>query len=176
MVTTTSDNSAGLVPTPTLGGARRVGGFATQTEALEFAAQGPTGFNFHGARGRRVRAATYADIATAAMARGRKLAGLGLPRNSRIGLLAEANFDFVTLFFACHYAGLLPVPLPSAVRLGGESAWEQQLARLLSGCGASAAFASEVNLGVIQHAAQGAGVPISGTPAFVDALDKDAPL
>ncbi len=176
MVTTSSDSTAAASVTPTAGGARRVGGFSTLLEALEFAAEGPTGFNFHDARGRLVRAATYADIAEAAQARGRKLAGLGLPRNARVGLLAEANFDFITLFFACHYAGLLPVPLPSAIRLGGESAWEQQLARLLTGCEASAAFASEANLGVIQKAAADAGVPVSGAPDFVDALDREGPL
>ena len=44
----------------------------------------------------------------------------------------------------------LPVPLPSAIRLGGESAWEAQLARLLNACGASAAFASETNRAVIE--------------------------
>jgi fatty-acyl-CoA synthase len=176
MVKTTSDIAAGGAPTPTDGGARRVGGFTTQVAALEFAARGATGFNFHDARGRLERAAPYSEIAAAAVARGRKLAGLGLERKARIGLLAEANFDFVTLFFACHYAGLLPVPLPSAVRLGGESAWEQQLARLLAGCGASAAFSSATNYSVIQQAAGHAGVPISGTPDFVDALDRDGPL
>jgi fatty-acyl-CoA synthase len=176
MVTTTSDITAAGTATPTTGGARRVGGFATQVESLEFAARGATGFNFHDARGRLERAAPYSDIAATAMERGRKLAGLGLPRNARIGLLAEANFDFVTLFFACHYAGLLPVPLPSAVRLGGENAWEQQLARLLAGCGASAAFSSAANFPVIRQAAIDAGVRISGTPDFVDGLDRDGPL
>lgn len=176
MVRTSSDIAAAGAPTPTHGGARRVGGFSTQIEALEFAAQGATGFNFHDARGRLERAATYSEIAATAVARGRKLAGLGLERNARIGLLAEANFDFVTLFFACHYAGLLPVPLPSAVRLGGESAWEQQLARLLVGCGASAAFSSAVNYPVIRQAAADAGVRISGTPDFVDSLDRIGPL
>ncbi len=176
MVTTTSDKPADIAPTPTAGGARRVGGFTTLVSALEFAAEGPTGFNFHDARGRLERAATYSDIAAAAVARGRKLAGLGLERNARIGLLAEANFDFVTLFFGCHYAGLLPVPLPSAIRLGGESAWEQQLARLLAGCGASAAFSSAANFSVIEQAAKAANVRFAGTPEWLDGQGAEGAL
>ena len=46
-------------------------------------------------------------------------------------LVAETCPDFVRYFFACQFAGLVPVPVPAAVHLGGREAYIQQLRKLI---------------------------------------------
>ena len=38
--------------------------------------------------------------------------------------------EFVTLFYACQYAGVIPAPLPLPVTLGGRGSYERQLQRM----------------------------------------------
>ena len=55
------------------------GGFATLTEALDRAAQGPTGLNLYGLRGELIEALPYATLRERARAMAGRLAGLRLP-------------------------------------------------------------------------------------------------
>lgn len=92
--------------------------FPTLADALDHAARGETGFNFYDGRLRLQAVLPYAELACRASTLARHLAGLGLPRGARVALIAEIGPDFPVLFFACQYAGLTPVPLPSSIPLG----------------------------------------------------------
>jgi len=110
----------------------RVEGFATLPEGLDYAARGETGFNFHGGRGALERVLPYAELADAAKALAPRLfAAAGRERGERVALLAETSADFVIAFFACQYAGLVPVPLPLPMGIGGGDAWVERLRALI---------------------------------------------
>ena len=54
----------------------------------------------------------------------------------RVALVADTDPDFMRFFFACQYAGLIPVPVPAALQLGGSDAYVRQLRLLLQRTGA----------------------------------------
>ncbi|MBJ7413675.1 MAG: AMP-binding protein, partial [Phenylobacterium sp.] len=87
-------------------------GFATLTEALDFAAQGPTGINLYGLRGELIEAIPYATLRDRARAMAARFLAAGLKPSDHIGLVAETDVDFVVAFFACQYARVTPAPLP----------------------------------------------------------------
>lgn len=158
-------------PTPTDNTlALRFADFDTLTDALDYAAQGVTGSNFYNARGELTLALTYADLRRDALELARRLAGLGLPRQARVALVAETDPDFVRLFFACQYAGLVPVPLPAAVHLGGRDAYVRQLRTMLVGCQASVAVAPPDFAPMLHAAADDADLAFCGTPDEFRAL------
>ena len=103
--------------------------FATLTDGLDYAASGETGFNFFNARAQLETVLTYSELRDNAIAIAKGLVGYA-ERNSRIGIIATTSPEFITLFFACQYAGLVPAPLPLPVTLGGRSAYERQLQRM----------------------------------------------
>jgi len=105
--------------------------FTTLAEALNYAAGGRTGLNFHDARGRLTTALPYAELRRRALATARRLLGLGLRRGDRVAVLAETGPTFPEVFFACQYAGLVPVALPVSLHLGGREAFVEQLGTLL---------------------------------------------
>ena len=75
------------------------------------------------------------------------------------------------MFFACQYAGLVPVPLPAAVHLGGKSAFVEHLRALLQDCRASAAYASSDFVSFLDEAVKGLDLKVSGTLEAFDALE-----
>lgn len=144
--------------------------FPTLCDALDYAARGETGVNFYNARGELYSSTTYADLRRQALLLARKLSGLGIERGGRIGLVAETSPHFVRFFWACHYAGLVPVPLPAAVHIGGHAAYVTQLRQLLRNCGASAAMAPGEWLEFLQEAADGLDLGLVGGPEAFDTL------
>jgi fatty-acyl-CoA synthase len=56
-----------------------------------------------------------------------RLSGFGLPRGSRVAIIADTSPEFVELFFACRYAGLVPFAMPVPVNLGSHAIYVQQL-------------------------------------------------
>ncbi|HEX6217891.1 MAG TPA: fatty acyl-AMP ligase, partial [Sphingomicrobium sp.] len=92
--TTTAD----LAPdgaTPTLDDLpRRTADFATLGQALDYAATGRRGMNFHDARGTLVRAYTYAELREDALANARRFMALGLKPGDRLALVAETGPEF----------------------------------------------------------------------------------
>ena len=70
-----------------------------------------------------------------------RLAGSGLERGDRVAIVAETSPDFVTMFFACQYAGLVPVPLPLCINIGGHDAYVERLRGMLAAAGARLAVA-----------------------------------
>lgn len=143
----------------------RLGGFATLTEALDFAAQGPTGVNLYGLRGELIEAIPYAELRTRAQAMAGRLLAAGLEPGDRVGLVAETDADFVTAFFACQYARLTPAPLPLPAPLGGRDAYVEQIGRMLTSAKAAAVFGPESLLPWLQEAAATAGARLAATVA-----------
>jgi len=117
--------------------------FETLSEALAYAAKGESGFNFYDARGRLDAVLPYAELAEGAHCVAARLHALGLPRGARVTMLAETTPAFAEQFFGCQLAGLVPVPLPVSVNLGGREAYQGYLERLIRHCGARAFLFSE---------------------------------
>lgn len=163
--------------TPTENSIRLRGDFRTLVEALDYAAQGETGLNFYSSRAELTAALPYALLRREALSLARKLRGLGLPRGERMALVAETDIDFVRFFFACQYAGWVPVPLPAAVHLGGRKSIVQNLRKFIASCGARAAVSSGTFFPFLSEAVIGLDVKHAGEPAFFDALpETDRPL
>ncbi len=147
----------------------RVEGFRTLIEGLDYAARGETGFGFHDGRGRLVAVLTYGELAERARDLAPRLLGLGLARGDRVALVATTDPDFITLFFACQHAGLVPVPLPLPVNLGGREAYVARLAAMMRAAGARLAVAGTDFQPMLAEAAVQAGVPAALVPAEVAA-------
>jgi fatty-acyl-CoA synthase len=127
--------SADLAPagaTPTLDAHdRRIADFATLGDALDYAAKGRRGMNFHDARGQLVRAYPYAELREDALANAQRFVALGLKPGDRVALIAETGAEFAACFFGAVYAGLWPVPLPLPTSFGGREAYVEQLRVML---------------------------------------------
>ncbi|MFL6722942.1 MAG: fatty acyl-AMP ligase [Sphingomicrobium sp.] len=106
--------------------------FATLGEALDYAARGNRGMNFHDARGTLVRAYPYAELREDALAHARRFMAMGLNKGDRLALVAETGPEFAACFFGAIYAGLWPVPLPLPTSFGGREAYVDQLVVMLS--------------------------------------------
>lgn len=145
--------------------------FSTLCEALDYAAGGDTGVNFYNARGDLRATSTYAELRTEAVALARRLVGLGLQKGDRVALVAETSPHFVRFFWACQYAGLVPVPLPATMHIGGHAGYVAQLRKLIVNCGASAAMAPEEWMSFLEEATEGADLRLCGTPADFDQLE-----
>jgi fatty-acyl-CoA synthase len=152
----------------------RVGAFETIWEGLDYAARGETGCNFFSSRGAPGRSLTYADIRSEAIDLALRLSSLKLPRGSRFAIVAETTPHFLTFFHACQYVGLIPVPLPLSINLGGHEAHVARLRSMLSAARPAAAVASEDLLPSLIEATAGLGVELAGTPDDFRALPAAA--
>jgi fatty-acyl-CoA synthase len=106
---------------------RRLADFGTIGEALDYAAQGRRGLNFHDARGTLTRTYTYAELRDDAILVARRFIALGIKPEDRIALVAETGPEFAAAFFGAVYAGAWPVPLPLPTSFGGRDAYVDQL-------------------------------------------------
>ena len=119
--------------TPTLDAhLRRISDFATLQDALDYAAQGHRGMNFHDARGTLVQAYPYSELRRDALLAARRFVALGLVKGDRLALVAETGPEFAACFFGAVYAGLWPVPLPLPTSFGGREAYVEQLKVMLT--------------------------------------------
>ncbi|WP_221792491.1 fatty acyl-AMP ligase [Aquisediminimonas sediminicola] len=107
--------------------ARRFADFGTLGEALDYAATGLRGLNFHDARGSLVRPYRFAEMRVDALAQAARLIADGVKPGDRIALIAETGPDFAALFFGVIYAGAWPVPLPLPTSFGGKESYIDQL-------------------------------------------------
>ena len=151
----------------------RTGGFATLVETLEYAAQGDTGFNFYSGKGQLQDVLTYTLLEKKAQAVAGRLLALGLERGARVALIADTDPDFIIFFFACQYAGMVPVPLPAPNSLGGRLAYEALLKRLMESCRAGVAIAPKGFFKYLLEAAKGLALRFVGTPDMFAALPED---
>jgi fatty-acyl-CoA synthase len=137
---------------------RRLSDFATLTEALDYAARGARGFNFHDPRGALARAYPYAELRHDALAHAHRLIGRGISPGDRIALIAETGPDFAALFFGAVYAGAWPVPLPLPTSFGGASAYVDQLKVQLESCDPVMLIFPDELASMAEEAARQAGV------------------
>lgn len=107
---------------------RRFSDFATFGEALDYAAKGNRGLNFHDPRGNLQRVYPYAQLREDALAMARRLIARGIKPGDRIALIAETGPEFAALFCGTIYAGAWPVPLPLPTSFGGKANYIEQLA------------------------------------------------
>ena len=138
MLQTNSTDRADLAPpgaTPTTDSlSRRIADFDTLAQALDYAAQGRKGLNFHDARGSLVRAYPYSELREDSLANARRFVSLGIKPGDRIALIAETGAEFAAAFFGAVYAGAWPVPLPLPTSFGGRQAYVDQLKVQLKSC------------------------------------------
>lgn len=134
-VATSGPVAGNLVGTPTADTlARRFADFETLGAALDYAATGARGLNFHDARGTLSRAYPFAELRDDALAMARRLIAAGIKPQDRIAIVAETSPDFAALFFGTVYAGAWPVPLPLPTSFGGRDSYIEQLRVQLSSC------------------------------------------
>ena len=123
-----TDTTATLVPTPNEDSLeRRFSDFGTFGEALDYAATGARGLNFHDARGNLTRVYPFSELRTDALAVARRLVAQGVKPEDRIALIAETGVEFAALFCGTIYAGAWPVPLPLPTSFGGKDNYIEQL-------------------------------------------------
>ncbi|MBU0557068.1 MAG: fatty acyl-AMP ligase [Alphaproteobacteria bacterium] len=124
-----------MQPTPTEDRlARRFADFETLGAALDYAAQGVRGLNFHDARGNLARPYPFSEMRDEALACAHRLIARGVKPQERIALIAETGPEFAQLFFGIVYAGAWPVPLPLPTSFGGKESYIDQLCVQLQSC------------------------------------------
>ncbi|WP_066553585.1 fatty acyl-AMP ligase [Croceicoccus bisphenolivorans] len=129
MTQTAPTAGAPLEPTPNADALpRRFADFATFADAVDYAAQGSRGLNFHDPRGKLTRVYPYAELREDALAMARRLVASGIRPGDRIALVAETGTEFAALFCGAVYAGAWPVPLPLPTSFGGKESYIDQLA------------------------------------------------
>jgi fatty-acyl-CoA synthase len=149
-------------PTPSANGSleQRVGDFATLAEGLDYAALGETGFDFYSPRGELAQTLPYRRLRQQALATALRLLNAGLSRGDRVAVVAETGPEFMVVFFACQYAGLIPCPLPYSMHIGGRDAYVARIAGMLGSAKASAVVTPNDLEAQVAEAASIAGVPL----------------
>jgi len=136
-----TDTTATLVPTPNEDALpRRFSDFGTFGEALDYAAIGRRGMNFHDARGNLTRVYPFSELREDALAVARRLVAHGVRPEDRVALVAETGPEFAALFCGTIYAGAWPVPLPLPTSFGGKENYIEQLAVQLASSDPSILF------------------------------------
>jgi fatty-acyl-CoA synthase len=162
-----------ITPANHPGLSKRYADFGTLGEALDYAAQGPTGLNFFSGKGELVEALPYRILREQALALAGKMLAAGLEPGERIALVAESDGDFVRLFFACQYAGLIPAPLPLPAAFGGRGNYIAHLRRMIQSAEASAAFGPAALCAWLDEAVAGLDLKIVGS---LGALETVRPI
>ncbi len=130
-----------LIPTPNEDALpRRMADFATFGEAIDYAARGQRGFNFHDPRGVLKRVYPFSELRKDALAVAWRLIAQGFVPGDRLALVAETVAEFPALFCGAVYAGVWPVPLPLPTSFGGKENYIDQLAVQLASSDPKALF------------------------------------
>lgn len=174
---TTTQKMDILVPTATDDALpRRYSDFTTLGEALDYAAQGERGLNFHDARGTLVRPYPYVELRSDARMAAFRLLAHGVKPGDRIALVAETGPEFAALFFGAVYAGAWPVPLPLPTSFGGREAYVDQLKVQLGSCDPSILFYPEELASMAGEAARQIGVEGMAWETFATLDAPETPL
>ena len=161
-----------MKPTATLNNqSQRLADFSTLIDALEYAASGKTGYNFYDANGNLQTVLSYREVWERGRDLARRLLSIGIKRGDTVALIADTDPDFVVLFFACRFAGLVPFALPIPVNLGSHQIYVGQLRGMLNTSGAAIAVAGKYFINFLEEAAAGIdSLKWTGTPEEVAAL------
>ncbi|MDH4021079.1 MAG: fatty acyl-AMP ligase [Xanthomonadales bacterium] len=150
----------------------KIAPYTNLVDALEYAAQGDTGFNFYDGRGHLSVVLPYSELRDEARIIARRLLSLGCERGARVGIIAETEPMFHRFFFACQYAGLIPVALPAGIQLGAHGAYVSQVRRMLKSCGASIVVAPDTHANFMAEAVEGLDLLMAGKQSDFDALPE----
>lgn len=173
-----------IQPTVTLNSQpQRLADFESLTDALDYAATGSTGYNFYDARGVLKTVLSYRDLRDRSLAMASRLLSLELKRGAHVAIIADTSPEFIILFFACRYAGLVPFAMPVPVNLGSHQIYVQQLRGMLTVSDASIAVANKEYISFLEEAVTGIeSVCWTGTPEQIEnwvpskaALQKSQP-
>jgi len=160
-------------PTPTLSGlTQRKGNFATLPEALDYAAGGETGLNFYSIRGELTTALPYRTLRDDAVELAHRLFDLELRPGERVAIIADTQPDFVRIFCACQYAGLIPAPMPLPFAFGGREVYVAHVRRLVEEAKATALFAPAALVGWVAPFAAELSLRVCGTVAELAASSR----
>jgi fatty-acyl-CoA synthase len=166
-----------LLPTPNEDSLpRRFADFATFGEALDYAARGKRGFNFHDPRGNLARVYPFAELRADALDAAYRLIAAGIGKGDRVALIAETGPAFAALFCGCVYAGAWPVPLPLPTSFGGKDNYIDQIAvQMASAEPALLLYPRELE-GLARPAAERQGCKAAAWEDFSAAPAPKAPL
>jgi fatty-acyl-CoA synthase len=164
--------TAGRKPTDISGCRLKLAEFSTLTEALDYAAGGRAGFNFYSGRGELIDVLPYRDLRDQAMTLARRMLRAGLAPGERVALISETGAHFVRAFFACQYAALIPVPLPTPTAFGGRVGYADHIRPMLSSARPAAVLTPEPFLEMIRHAGETAAPKLLGTFEHLDAVPE----
>jgi fatty-acyl-CoA synthase len=147
-------------PTPTINAelVQRLGGFTTLCEGLDYAAQGQTGMNFYGPRGQLEESMSYRSLRKRAIETAHRLLNAGIKPGDRVAVVAETGADFITVFFGCQYAGIVPCPLPYSMYIGGHDSYVNRVAGMLESAHATAVVTTQDLEQLVREAGQRARV------------------
>ncbi len=132
---------------------QNLAGFSCLSEALDYAAAGVTGCNFYDAKGRLSAVVPYSELQQQARLAAQRLLSLDLKRGDHVALVADTHQDFIVLFFACQYIGLVPFAMPIPLNLGSHAIYVQQLKGMLASGRAKVAIAHKEFISFLEEAA-----------------------
>jgi len=154
----------------------RMADFKTLSDALDYAAQSECGLNFYDSRAALTHVLTYSDLRKKAKNLAKHLLSHpNIYRGDRISIVAEMSPEFVTLFFACQYAGLFAVPLPAVSGLGSRDGYESQLTRIIETSNAKMALGSAKVQDSLIKATSDLNVPLIGTIDDITSIPNTGP-
>ena len=169
--------SDGLLPTPTFDDLpRRYSDFDTLGDALDYAAKGARGLNFHDPRGTLTRAYQFSELRKDALDAAYRLIAKGIKPGERVALIAETGPEFAALFFGVVYAGAWPVPLPLPTSFGGRDSYIDQLTVQLKSSDPRLLFYPAELAGMAGAAAQAVGCEGLDWESFGQAAATQAAL
>ena len=147
---------------------RRFADFGTVGEALDYAATGMRGFNFHDARGTLARVYPFHELREEALNAARRLIAHGVKPGDRVALIADTEPQFCALFFGSIYAGALPVPLPLPTSFGGKESYIDQIGVQLDSCDPALLLYPDEIEEMAAAAGQARGVAVFGWDKFAE--------
>ncbi len=166
-----------LIPTPNEDDLpRRNADFGTFADALDYAATGRRGLNFHDPRGALTRVYPYSELREDTLAVARRLIARGIKPGDRIALVAETGPDFAALFCGAIYAGAWPVPLPLPTSFGGKDNYIDQIATQMASAEPRILFYPAELAGIADAAAQRQGCESVSWADFAAEPAHEVPL
>jgi fatty-acyl-CoA synthase len=132
-------------------------------EGLDYAAKGDTGYNIFSSRGDLEEVLTYREIRDEAVALAQAFDKAGYARGTRVAIIAETSSNFLIFFFACQYAGMLPVPLPLDIYLGARAEYISCLRNLITKAKVKIAISSPDMIEFLHEASDGLALDAIGT-------------
>ncbi|MEM8918215.1 MAG: fatty acyl-AMP ligase [Pseudomonadota bacterium] len=166
-----------LTPTPTSDDHPRIfADFETLGDALDYAAKGRKGFNFHDARATLVKVYPFSELREDALAAAHRLMAFGVKPGDRVALIADTEPQFCALFFGAVYAGALPVPLPLPTSFGGKESYVDQIGVQLDSCDPCILLFPDEITELASAAGASRDIPVFGWDKFAEREAKQTEL